>query len=90
MLQKYADNDVRRFRAIKGRFSKPVLPGQTLQTEMWRESNRIHFQCKVVENGDIVLTGAYVDLNEVKEKVISNIFICYSMFQLLSYCLKLQ
>ena len=69
VLQQYASNDVSKFRAIKGRFSKPVLPGQTLQTEMWREGNRIHFQCKVVENGGVILSGAYVDLNEVKEKV---------------------
>ena len=69
MLQHYANNDVSKFRAIKGRFSKPVLPGQTLQTEMWREGNRIHLQCKVVENGATILTGAYVDLKGVAEKV---------------------
>ncbi|KAG7280964.1 hypothetical protein CRUP_022975, partial [Coryphaenoides rupestris] len=62
ILKQYCGNDPARFRAIKVRFVKPVLPGQSLQTEMWKEGNRVHFQCKVKETGNLTLSGGYVDL----------------------------
>ncbi|GFS14530.1 peroxisomal multifunctional enzyme type 2 [Elysia marginata] len=46
------------------RFVKPVLPGQTLKTEMWREEARIFFTTKVVETDEPVIGGAYIDLHE--------------------------
>lgn len=65
VLQHFANSDVTRFKCMKARFAKPVIPGQTLLTEMWKEGLRIHFQCRVVETGDTALTGAYIDLHSM-------------------------
>ncbi|XP_057365697.1 peroxisomal multifunctional enzyme type 2-like [Daphnia carinata] len=65
VLQQYADNNPALFKSMKARFSSPVLPGQTLNVDMWREGNRIHLETKVAETGKSVLTGAYIDLKSV-------------------------
>ncbi|GFS14519.1 peroxisomal multifunctional enzyme type 2 [Elysia marginata] len=63
VMATYANNDMSLFKAVKVRFVKPVLPGQTLRTEMWKDGNRILFRTKVVETGDTVISGAYIDLH---------------------------
>lgn len=47
------------------RFAKPVVPGQTLKVQTWRNGNRVHFKTSVVETNTDVLTGGYVDLKSV-------------------------
>lgn len=58
VLKTYANNDPSQFKAIKVRFTKPVIPGQTLQVDMWKASNnRILFKTTCVETGNEVHTG---------------------------------
>ena len=63
VLKHFCGDDVTKFKALKARFSKPILPGQSIRTEMWKEGNRVFVQCKVDETGNTILSGGYVDLH---------------------------
>jgi len=65
VLLRYGDNNPSLFKAIKVRFAQPVYPGQTLQTRMWRNQNRIYFETAVAETSRVAIAGGYVDLTEV-------------------------
>lgn len=64
VLKAFCENDVTRFKNIKARFVKHVFPGETLITEMWRESDtRVIFQTRVAERDAIAISAASVELN---------------------------
>ncbi len=65
VLKQFAGNEPLRFKSIKARFSRHVYPGESIITEMWRETAyRIIFQSKVGERGEVVLSSGAVELNE--------------------------
>jgi multifunctional beta-oxidation protein len=49
---------------IKVRFSKNVFPGETLQTEMWKEGRKVYFQVRVLERNVLAITNAAVELED--------------------------
>lgn len=62
LLRCCASGDPGRFRALKLRFASPVLPGQTLITEMWNERNKVIFVAKVKETGKVVISNSFIEL----------------------------
>src|SRR5690606_28533194 len=62
VIKRFADGDPRRFKSIKVRFSDSVFPGETLITEMWKESdNRVIVRCRLKERDKVVLSQAAVE-----------------------------
>jgi acyl dehydratase len=41
--------------SLSARFSAPVIPGETIRTEMWVDGANVAFRCTVVERGVVVL-----------------------------------
>jgi len=64
ILKEYCDNDPSKFQSIKARFASPVFPGETLETQMWKEGNKVVFQTRVVERDVIAIAAAAVEVNE--------------------------
>jgi 3-hydroxyacyl-CoA dehydrogenase/3a,7a,12a-trihydroxy-5b-cholest-24-enoyl-CoA hydratase len=57
------DGDPARFKSIKVRFSKPVFPGETIVTQMWKESDTdVVCKARVKERDLDVITNARVTL----------------------------
>ncbi len=54
LLHALCDNDPARFKSMGARFSKPVIPGDTLKVSMWVDGNEAIFQTRT-QNDEIVI-----------------------------------
>ena len=55
ILKTICDYDFTLIRGMDARFSSPVLPGDTITTDMWQEGNVVSFQCSVRERDVVVI-----------------------------------
>jgi acyl dehydratase len=55
ILQTICDYDHTLIAGFDARFSAPVVPGDTITTDMWQEGNIISFTCTAKERGEVVL-----------------------------------
>lgn len=62
LLRSCCDYDPARLKSIGLRFSGPVLPGETIRTEIWRSGTRVQFRARVLERQAIVLSHGIAEL----------------------------
>jgi 3-hydroxyacyl-CoA dehydrogenase/3a,7a,12a-trihydroxy-5b-cholest-24-enoyl-CoA hydratase len=63
VIKAFSNNDPRYFKSIRVRFADSVFPGETLITEMWKESDaKIIFRCRVKERDKVVINNACIEL----------------------------
>ena len=55
ILKTICDYDHTLISALDARFSSPVLPGDTIRTDMWQDGDTVSFQCVVPERDTVVL-----------------------------------
>ena len=55
VLQTICDYDTTLINGFDARFSAPVVPGDTIRTEMWQDGNVVSFQCTAMATGTVVL-----------------------------------
>lgn len=55
VLQTICDYDQTLITGFDARFSSPVIPGDTIRTDMWQDGNVVSFQSVAVERNEIVL-----------------------------------
>ncbi len=62
ILKSLCAHDPGLLRAISGRYSAPVFPGETIRTEMWRDGPIVSFRARVVERDVIALNNGRCEL----------------------------
>ena len=64
VLQACEVNDADKLKSISLRFSKPVYPGETISTEVWKDDEIISFRSTVTERDVIVLNNGKVEVSQ--------------------------
>jgi acyl dehydratase len=62
LLKSLCGYDPARLKAIAGRFSAPVFPGETIRTEMWRDGAVISFRARVVERDVMAVNNGRAEI----------------------------
>ncbi len=62
LLKTVGGYDPTRLTAMKGRFSAPVYPGETIRTEIWRDGSVISFRARVLERDVVAVSNGRAEI----------------------------
>lgn len=63
ILKTACDYDPARFKSMSLRFTAPVMPGETLRTEIWRSDGGVQFRSKVVDRDIVALDSGVCEID---------------------------
>ena len=65
LVRLLCDGDPGRFRRLDARFTRPVFPGETIETRVWPEGDgKAGFRCRVVERDVQAIDNGYFEFND--------------------------
>ena len=62
ILKRLCGYDPSRLKAMAGRFSAPVFPGETIRTELWRDGEVVSFRARVLERDVVALNNGRAEV----------------------------
>ncbi|KAK3681985.1 hypothetical protein LTR37_020688 [Vermiconidia calcicola] len=68
----FAGGDAARFKSVKVGLSKPVYPGETVRTEMWKEDNGRRILYRQLAGHRVVMKDGVVELRELRSNLRSS------------------
>lgn len=63
VLKEFCGYDPGRLKAISGRFSAPVFPGEDIRIELWRDNRVISFRACVPRRSAVVINNGYAEVD---------------------------
>ena len=62
LIKLACDNDPKRLKSMRLRFSAPAFPGETIRTEIWRDGAQVSFRARVVEPDHVILNNGLAQI----------------------------
>lgn len=59
LMHAFADGDPTRVRAVRGRFTRPVLPGDTLKVQAWNDEGTLRFRTVAADGQPVIDHGVF-------------------------------